>query len=76
MGFDQGATPRHPCTPEEKRGLSQRELADRVGTTQSAIARLEARNISPSLPTLDKVADALGVELIVSFVDLNERIAG
>ena len=60
----------------EKRGLSQRELAERLGTTQSAVARLEAGNVSPSLPTLDKVAAALGVELVVSFVDLDDRIAG
>jgi len=60
----------------EKRGLSQRQLAERVGTTQSAVARLEAGSISPSLPTLDKVAEALGVELVVSFVDLDERVAG
>ena len=60
----------------EKRGLSQRELAERLGTTQSAIARLEAGNVSPSLPTLDKVAEALGVELVISFVDLTERVAG
>lgn len=54
----------------EARGLSQRELAEKVGTTQSAIARLEAGNISPSLPTLDRIAEALGVELTVSFTDL------
>lgn len=60
----------------EKRGLSQRELAERLGTTQSAVARLEAGNVSPSLPTLDKVAEALGVDLIVSFVDIDERVAG
>jgi len=60
----------------EKRGLSQRKLAERLATTQSALARLEAGNVSPSLPTLDKVADALGVELVVSFVDLDDRIAG
>ena len=60
----------------EKRGLSQRELAERLGTTQSAVARLEAGNVSPILPTLDKVAEALGVELVVSFVDLDDRIAG
>ena len=63
-------------TLREKRGLTQKELAARLGTTQSAIARLEAGNVAPSLPTLDKVAAALGVELVVSFVDLNERIAG
>ena len=55
----------------EARGLSQRELAERVGTTQSAIARLEGGNISPSLPTLDKIAEALDAELSVSLVDLN-----
>ena len=55
----------------EARGLSQRELAERVGTTQSAIARLEGGNISPSLPTLDKIAEALEAELSVSLVDLN-----
>lgn len=60
----------------DKRGLSQRELAERLGTTQSAVARLEAGNVSPSLLTLDKVAEALGVELVVSFVDLDDRIAG
>jgi DNA-binding XRE family transcriptional regulator len=56
----------------EKKGLSQRELAERVGTTQSAIARLEAGNISPSLPTLDKIAHALGAEVSLSIVDLDE----
>ncbi|MEW6154537.1 MAG: helix-turn-helix transcriptional regulator [Actinomycetota bacterium] len=54
----------------EARGLSQRELAERVGTTQSAIARLEGGTISPSLPTLDKIAEALDAELSVGLVDL------
>jgi transcriptional regulator with XRE-family HTH domain len=48
-------------------GLSQRDLAERVGTTQSAIARLEAGRISPTLPTLDRIAEALGAELTVTF---------
>lgn len=54
----------------EGRGLSQRELAAQVGTTQSAIARLEVGHVSPSLSTLDRIADALGVELSLRFVDL------
>ncbi|HVC24438.1 MAG TPA: helix-turn-helix transcriptional regulator [Acidimicrobiales bacterium] len=57
-------------------GLSQRELAERLGTTQSAVARIGAGNVSPSLPTLDKIAEALEVELVVSFVDLDDRMAG
>lgn len=52
-----------------RRGLSQRELAERTGTTQSAIARLESGVISPSLPTLDRIANALGAELHVTFTE-------
>jgi transcriptional regulator with XRE-family HTH domain len=61
-----------PCG--KKRHLSQRELAARLGTTQSAVARLEAGNVAPSLLTLDKIADALGVELKVSLTELDERV--
>jgi predicted transcriptional regulator len=59
----------------EKKGVSQRELAERVGTTQSAIARLEAGSVSPSLPTLDKIAHALGAEVSLRIVDLDELTA-
>src|SRR5690606_36803298 len=54
----------------EARGLRQRELAELVGTTQSASARLKGGSVSPSLPTLDKIADALDAERSVSRVDL------
>ena len=46
-------------------GLTQAKVAERMGTTQSAIARLESghgRN-SPSLSTLRKYARALGLKL-------------
>jgi DNA-binding XRE family transcriptional regulator len=33
-------------------GLTQTEVAERIGTTQSAIARLEGGGVSPSLATL------------------------
>jgi transcriptional regulator with XRE-family HTH domain len=56
--------------------LSQRELAERMGTTQSAISRLEegggARN---RIDTLARVARALGRHLVVSFpAELPERL--
>ena len=57
----------------EAQGLSQRELAEQVGTTQSAIARLEAGNNPPNLLLLDRIADALGAELTVSLTDLDQR---
>lgn len=53
----------------QRRGLSQRGLAELTGTTQSAIARLESGVISPSLPTLDRIANALGAELHVTFIE-------
>jgi DNA-binding XRE family transcriptional regulator len=59
----------------ESKGLSQRERAELVGTTQSAIARLEGGRISPSLPTLDRIASALGAEVTVTITDL-DQLAG
>jgi transcriptional regulator with XRE-family HTH domain len=46
-------------------GLSQRELAELTGTTQSAIARLEAGERAPRADTLLRVANALDCELLV-----------
>jgi len=50
------------------KGLSQRELAERVGTTQSAIARLERGGRPPRIDTLLKIAEALDCELLVELV--------
>ena len=51
----------------ERLGLTQAELAARIGSTQPAIARLEAGGVTPSLDTLHRIAEALGLELIVDF---------
>ncbi len=45
--------------------LSQAELASLVGTTQSAIARLERGVRPPRLDTLARIANALDCELVV-----------
>ncbi len=47
------------------RGLSQKELAELCGTTQSAIARLEAGGRPPRIDTLLRIANALNCELVV-----------
>ena len=47
------------------KGLSQRELAELVGTTQSAIARLEAGGRPPRIDTLLRIAEALDCDLTV-----------
>ncbi len=46
-------------------GVTQAEVAERIGTTQSAIARLESGKgkHSPSIATLQKYAHALGCRL-------------
>jgi len=46
-------------------GLTQTDLANRMGTTQSAIARMEAGGARPTLETLEKLASAVGAELVV-----------
>jgi ribosome-binding protein aMBF1 (putative translation factor) len=46
-------------------GLSQEDLARRVGTTQPMIARLEAGGRPPSLRTLERLAEALDADLTV-----------
>ena len=48
-----------------ERGLSQRELAELTGTTQSAIARLERGGRPPRIDTLMRIADALHCDLAV-----------
>ena len=47
------------------RGLSQKELAELTGTTQSAVARLESGGRPPRIDTLLRIAEALDCELIV-----------
>lgn len=49
----------------ERLGVTQAELAARIGSTQPAIARLEAGGVSPSLVTLRRIAAALGLEVVV-----------
>lgn len=51
----------------DRLGLTQAELAKRMGTTQPTIARLEAGGVTPSLDTLHRAANALGLELVVDF---------
>ena len=46
-----------------KRGLTQKQLAKLIGTTQSSVARLESGRTQPRLSFLRKVVEALGGRL-------------
>lgn len=46
-----------------QKGLSQADVAARIGTTQSAIARLESGAADPRLSTLQRYAEAVGADL-------------
>jgi ribosome-binding protein aMBF1 (putative translation factor) len=48
-------------------GLTQEELADRMKTTQSAIARIESGKCFPSTSTLRRFAQATGTHLKITF---------
>lgn len=53
-----------------EQGLTQAQVAERIGTTQSAVARMESGRgrHSPSLATLTRYAEALGCKLELRLV--------
>ncbi len=50
------------------KGFTQATLANKIGTKQSAIARLESGNYNPSLVFMEKIAKALDTKLKISLV--------
>ena len=62
------------------RKLTQAELARRIATTQSAIARLEGGDVTPTLELLQKIAAAMGLRVTVGFTrrrgDESESLRG
>jgi len=56
----------------KRKGFSQEELAGRIGIDTSSLSRLERGAHYPSMETLDKIRQELGVEL-VNFFDFDEQ---
>lgn len=46
-----------------RKGISQADLAKKMGTKQSAIARLESGRANPTVDFLDRISSALGSKL-------------
>ena len=51
-----------------KKGLSQKQLAKKVGTRQPSISRLESGDYNPSLNFLKKLAEALDAKLKIDII--------
>ncbi len=52
-------------TARSAAALTQRELAERIGTTQSAVSRWERGHDEPRLSTLDAIVAACGFRLVL-----------
>lgn len=50
----------------EARGLSLQDLCDRTGITRASLSLLENGHGNPTMTTLRRVADAIGVEILVT----------
>ena len=55
-------------TARQEKNLTQKDLAELVGTRQSNISRLESGNYNPTLEFLNKIARAIGKELEIRIV--------
>lgn len=54
-----------------KEGLTQAQLAEKVGTKQPSIARLENGSTQPTLSSLKKIGKALKARVVVQFISEN-----
>ncbi|HJG68183.1 MAG TPA: helix-turn-helix transcriptional regulator [Staphylococcus ureilyticus] len=59
-------------TERVKRGISQTELAKRLGMSQPQLAKIENLSSIPSLKTLNRYAKGLGYEIKLKFEPINQ----
>ncbi|MDE2130754.1 antitoxin HigA [mine drainage metagenome] len=62
---DEFAIAREMIAARARAGLSQAEVAQRMGTTQSVVARLESGKRPPSLRSVQRYAQAVGARAVV-----------
>lgn len=62
---DEFAIARELIAARTRAGLTQADVAERMGTTQSVIARLEGGKRAPSMRTVQRYAQALGARAVV-----------
>lgn len=54
-------------------GITQKELSDRTGIAQGDISKLENGNANPSLRTLRRLAEGMGMQLKLEFCPVGDR---
>ena len=55
----------------EKRGLTQKKFADKAGLSRNAVWKIESGKVSPSIDTLEKISNALEID-ITNLVDVSK----
>jgi DNA-binding XRE family transcriptional regulator len=74
---DEFAVAKAVIAARNRAGLTQMELARKMGTTRPAVARMEGGRVQPSLRTLQRLAQATGSMLAIRFESSHaERTAG
>lgn len=58
---------------QKSTGMTQKELAEKIGVSRPNISRMEKGDYNPTIDMLVKVADGLGLDVDVRFVDRNEK---
>ncbi len=64
---DEFAVAKAVIAARSRAGLTQTELARKMGTTQPVVARMEGGRVQPSLQTLQRLAKATGSRLLIRF---------
>ena len=67
---DEFAMARMFINARSEAGLAQQELAEKMGASQTYIARLEGRKKMPSTRILNRIAKATGNRVVINFVPL------
>ena len=60
-------------TAREEKNITQKELAEMTGITQNDISKLENGSANPSLQTLKKLANGLGMAIKLEFVPITNK---
>ena len=57
----------------KKSGMTQKEISEKTGIAQPDISKLENGNANPSVRTLQRLANAMGMELKVKFQPIKKK---